>query len=182
MVNWTRTSAYLPGAHCLSLFSLLQPGKASWASGTGSWAAENGPGTPEYLATAHRRRVPGALGRVRSLRAPLPRGCAARLARGAAPQRTLRRCDLPRAHAAILPPLVHSQNGLPAPQRSPPKPWLRPRGRGWSSGSPFGPGRRVRVWKPCSEGLPRPDLPRAPGDSVGLGLEVRAGPPRESLL
>lgn len=54
-----------------------------------------------------------------------------------------------------------------------------PGGCGWSSGSPFGPGRRVRVRRPCSS-------PRAPSASVGpgegLGLEVRAGPPRESLL
>lgn len=43
---------------------------------------------------------------------------AARLARGGA-RRAPRRGDLPRAHAAILPPFARSQNGLPDPRCGP---------------------------------------------------------------
>lgn len=149
--------AYLPGAQQTPTFSCcflvnsperhggLRVLGRRWSMVRGPWNTWRQPtadesGAPEAGCSLCARRSPG-LG-------------SALLARGGA-RRTLRRCDLPRAHAAILPPLVRSQNGLPAPQRAPPKPWRRPRGRGCSSGSPF----RSRASSVCAQAVLRGPCP-----------------------
>lgn len=90
---------------------------------------------------------------------------AARLARGGA-RRAPRRGDLPRAHAAILPPLARSQNGLPDPRRGP----LR------SLGAGRGDTALPRLLLPAAPGVGCARAGRAPGSSSpGVAYFCRPG-------
>lgn len=140
-----------------------------------------GLGGSRILGVAQGRQPPGLPDRVRSMSSPLP-WAAERLGWGA--RRTLRRGDLPRAHAAILPPLTRSQNGLPDQLRGPSgasvqaeetRPFL-------SFSSRRHPASGVPA-QAALPGLPRRVSPRAPGTFVGPGRPGTRGvrPAEESL-